>query len=480
MEVVKPMDNDNRKGASGVALREAENREVSVGGGCARSSVEAPVMGVERRGAQNSLKGKRQPAKGMIVSAQTKSQPITKRQVWDAWKRIRTGGKATGVDKLTISEVDANPRKYLYPLWNRLASGCYFPPPVREVSIPKSDGKSRKLGIPTILDRVAQEVIRAELEKIVEPKFHPSSFGYRPGRSAHDALEQCAKNCWERWFVVDLDIKGFFDNLDHNAMMSILRKHTGAKHILMYCERWLKAPMQSATGEQVNRHKGTPQGGVISPLLANLYLHEAFDLWLSRTQPLVVFERYADDIVIHTRSPEQSKVILDKVRRRLQDFHLELNQEKSKTVYCWRTARFHKEPKGIPVCFDFLGFTFKPRRCARADGAKFWGFRPGISRKSEVRIIRSLKELAFQQWSGRSIEDLARFLQPRIRGWLNYYGRFQPSLLNRLFWNLNRRLIKWARKKYKLLTFGKGFGWLKRVYRSNPKQFAHWEFGFGV
>ncbi len=207
-----------------------------------------------------------------------------------------------GVDHVGIDQIDANPRKYLYPLWNRLASGSYFPPPVKEVLIPKGKVKKRMLGVPTVLDRVAQEVIRAELEKTVEPRFHPSSFGYRPGKSAHDAVEQCARNCWERWYVVDLDIKGFFDNIDHGRMMSILRKHTDQKHVLLYCERWLKAPVRRQNGELQTRSKGTPQGGVLSPLLANLYLHEAFDQWLADTQPRIVFERYADDIVIHTRS----------------------------------------------------------------------------------------------------------------------------------------------------------------------------------
>lgn len=200
-----------------------------------------------------------------------------------------------GIDRVSMEAIASNPRKYLYPLWNRLSSGSYFPPPVKQAPIPKGDGKERILGIPTIIDRVAQEVIRAELEAIVEPRFHPSSFGYRPNRSAHDALEQCAKNCWERWYVVDLDIKGFFDNIDHAQMMKVLKKHTEKRHILLYCERWLKAPVQSKSGAIQERSKGTPQGGVISPLLANLYLHEAFDSWIATTQPRIVFERYADD-----------------------------------------------------------------------------------------------------------------------------------------------------------------------------------------
>jgi RNA-directed DNA polymerase len=414
----------------------------------------------------------------MIAELNTKTQPVSKQQVWSAWKRVKRGGKGMGVDQVSMEEIASNPRKYLYPLWNRLASGCYFPPPVREVPIPKGDGKERLLGIPTILDRVAQEVIRAELEKVVEPKFHPSSFGYRPGKSAHQAVEQCAKNSWERWYVVDLDIKAFFDSLDHGQMMDILRKHTSQKHILLYCERWLKAPVQKQNGERQVRDKGTPQGGVISPLLANLYLHEAFDRWMADTQPIIVFERYADDIVIHTRSMEQSYFILDKLRKRLKEYSLEVHSEKTKIVYCYRTARFHKEGKNRPVSFDFLGFTFKPRLCAKSNGETFWGFRPAISMKSQKRIIGELRRLAIQKWVFHDLEGLARVLSPRIRGWINYYGKHRPSEMQRVFRQVNIRIAKWARNKYKLETYAHSYNWLKRMVKYHPDMFVHWQYGF--
>jgi len=388
------------------------------------------------------------------------------------------GGKGMGIDQVSTQEIEANPRKYLYPLWNRLASGSYFPPPVREVPIPKGGGKVRMLGIPTILDRVAQQVIRAELEEILEPRFHPSSFGYRPGRGAHDALEQCAKNCWERWYVVDLDIKGFFDNIDHGQMMSILQRYTSLKHILLFCERWLKTPVYKQDGELQARTKGTPQGGVISPLLANLYLHEAFDQWLSETQPRIVFERYADDIVIHTRSREQSSFILDKLRARLSEYSLEIHPEKTKVVYCYRTARFFKASKDMPVSFDFLGFTFKPRRCARSDGQKFWGFRPAISKKSMKKIADKLREMAFHTWVSRDIHELAKALSPMIRGWLCYYGKFRISEMQRVFRLLNYRIAKWARRKYKLKTYAESYCWLKRNTKLYPNTFVHWTYGF--
>ena len=383
-----------------------------------------------------------------------------------------------GIDQVSMDAIASNPRKYLYPLWNRLSSGSYFPPPVREVPIPKGDGKERMLGIPTILDRVAQEVIRAELEKIVEPKFHPSSFGYRPGKSAHQAVEQCAKHSWERWYVVDLDIRAFFDSIDHGQMMDILRKHTSQRQILLYVERWLKAPVQKQSGELQVRDKGTPQGGVISPLLANLYLHEAFDQWMADTQPRIVFERYADDIVIHTRSMEQSNFILDKLKKRLKVYSLEVHPEKTKIVYCYRTARFHKEGKNIPVSFDFLGFTFKPRLCAKSNGERFWGFRPAISRKSQKRIIGELRRLAIHKWVLYDLEGLSKVLSSKIRGWNNYYGEYRPSEMQRVFRQLNIRIAKWARRKYKLKTYAQSYNWLKRMVRYHPNTFVHWQHGF--
>jgi group II intron reverse transcriptase/maturase len=358
-----------------------------------------------------------------------------------------------------------------------MASGSYFPPAVREFSIPKANGKERNLGIPTMCDRVAQEVIRAELEEELELHFHPSSYGYRPGKSAHQALEACVKNCWERWYVVDVDIKGFFDNIDHSKMMGMLRKYTMKKHILMYCERWLKAPVLRINGEMdTNRKKGTPQGGVISPLLANLYLHEVFDSWMQENHSIMVFERYADDIVIHTRSIEQSEFIMDKLRVRLRQYNLTLNEDKTRIVYCYRTARFHKATKEIPVSFDFLGFTFKPRRCLRNDGQLFWGFRPAVSVKNLKRMNAELNKL--HRWVRMTITEVAEVIALKVRGWIRYYGFINKSALTPLFDSLNERLAKWVKNKYKIRSKRKCFVWLKRVAKSFPSMFVHWEYGW--
>jgi len=413
----------------------------------------------------------------MIFELKPKSIEVTKSQVWEAWKRIKQGGKGVGIDNVTIEMIEKNPRKYLYPVWNRLASGSYFPAAVREVSIPKPNGKERLLGIPTMCDRVAQEVIRAELEQELEPHFHPSSYGYRPGKSAHQALEACARNCWERWYVVDVDIQGFFDNIDHAKMMKILRKYTSKKHILLYCERWLKAPVLRNNGEMdTNRKKGTPQGGVISPLLANLYLHEVFDSWMQQNHSIMVFERYADDIVIHTRSIEQSEFILDKLRVRLRQYGLTLNKEKTRIVYCYRTARFYKAPENIPASFDFLGFTFKPRLCERGDGELFWGFRPAVSSKNLRRMNAALKTM--HRWVRMSIQEIAAKIAPKVRGWIRYYGHTRKSGLTWLFEKLNERIAKWVRNKYKIRSRRKCFAWVRRVSNSFPTLFVHWEYGW--
>jgi hypothetical protein len=240
----------------------------------------------------------------------------------------------------------------------------------------------------------------------------------------------------------------------------------------------LKAPVSKQDGELQARTKGTPQGGVISPLLANLYLHEAFDQWLADTQPRIVFERYADDIVIHTRSIEQSEFILDKLKARLRQYSLEIHPDKTRIVYCYRTARFYKESKDIPVSFDFLGFTFKPRICEKSNGEKFWGFRPAISKKSQKRIIDELRKMAFHNWMSHDIQGLAKVLAHKIRGWINYFGKFRISEMQRVFRILNIRIAKWARKKYKLRTYAKSYGWLKRIVRWYPNTFIHWSYGF--
>jgi len=410
-----------------------------------------------------------------------KTQPIEKQQVWRAWKHVRTGGKAVGIDGVSIAEIDADPAKYLYPLWNRMASGSYHPPAVREHCIPKGNGKERKLGIPTVLDRVAQQVIRAELEPLVEPGFHPSSYGYRPKRSAHQALAACVSNCKVLVYVTDLDISGFFDAIDHEKMMAILGDRTNKRHVLMYCRRWLQAQVWKRDGTFADRDEGTPQGGVISPLLANIFLDEVFDRWMAATCPEVPFERYADDIVVHAASEREAREIRDKIRQRLGEYGLRVNEEKTRVVYCWRAGRPPRSREELPQEFDFLGFTFKPRLLTRrSDKRTFWGFWPGISRKNELRIADVLRTLSITKWQGMTLREVAKALAPRTRGWISYYGRYSPGEMGRVMNLLNTRLVKWVRRKFDFPLFSSARGWLCSQEIRKTAHFHHWSKGFGM
>ena len=171
------------------------------------------------------------------------------------------------------------------------------------------------LGVPTVADRIAQTVVRSYLEPEVEPMFHPDSYGYRPGRSALDAVATCRERCWKRDWVIDLDIRAFFDTIPHSLMLKAVSRHTDLRWVLLYIERWLEAPLQREDGTLVQRDRGTPQGSAISPLLANLFLHYAFDTWLTKEFPFVSFERYADDAVVHCKTKAQARYVLRAHRR---------------------------------------------------------------------------------------------------------------------------------------------------------------------
>jgi len=415
----------------------------------------------------------------MIFNEQHKTQPISRLQVYEAFKRVRANKGSAGVDGITIDEVGNNIRKYLYPLWNRMSSGSYFPQPVRQVLIPKGNGKMRPLGIPTIVDRVAQQVIATELEAVVDKRFSPSSYGYRPNKSAHEAIEQCRMNCMKYSWVIDLDIKGFFDNIDHELLMKAVSYYTQAKHIQLYVERWLNAPIELPDGtvKQPNG-KGTPQGGVISPVLANIFLDIVFDKWVSKISPDTPFERYADDIVIHCRNIKEALRLLEKIKQRLRDCKLELNQEKSKIVYCRRNQKRQPPFKVRYQKFDFLGYTFKPR-IARNRGKIRLGFLPAISQKSKTRIAQELKKMEFHRWVHFPISKIAELLKLKIRGWINYYGKFRMSEMRQVFWLLHLRLVKWIRNKYRRYRkqrWGNAYKYLQQLSRKYPTLFEHWQY----
>jgi len=400
--------------------------------------------------------------------AKPKPFDISKSTVWQASKRVIAKGGSAGVDSQTTKMFSAKIDDNVYKLWNRMASGSYMPEPVKRVNIEKSDGRKRPLGIPTVKDRIAQMVVRLRLEAKLEQIFHSDSYGYRPNKSAHQALEAVKRRCWNKPWVVDLDIKSFFDSLDHELMMKAVRHHTQEKWTLLYIERWLKAPIQMPNGDLVESNEGIPQGGVISPLLANLFMHYAFDTWMNREYPTIQFVRYADDIIISCVSKEQATFILEKVEKRMQQCGLELHPEKTKVVNCKGDRK-----SGAAVSFDFLGHTFQPRMARNSKtGEYFPSFLPAISTKSAKKIRRTMKEWGLgSSKSCRSIETLTELIVPRILGWYNYYGKLYKSKTIGVLNLLHQRLIKWYRRKYKTGKSGKKRAnrWLRRVYRSIPR-----------
>jgi len=405
-----------------------------------------------------------------------KSQPISKQQVFRAFKKVRVNRGCAGVDHESLESYENKLSDNLYKLWNRLSSGSYFPPAVLEVEIPKNGKGIRKLGIPTVSDRIAQMVVKDYLEPSVDPEFHLDSYGYRPHRSAHEAIVKARDLCWKSDWVIDLDIKGFFDNLDHRLLLKAVKKHCQEKWVLMYIERWLKAPVRKKNGELVKRTKGIPQGGVVSPLLANIFLHHAFDRWITREFPTLEFERYADDIIVHCKSLCHAEYVLNKIDERLRRCELELHPEKTKIVYCKDSNR--KGNHGHTE-FTFLGYTFRGRRSKSPKGKRFQSFSPAISKEALKKIDRVIRRYKVQLWSSFRIEDIAKELNPKLRGWINYYGKFRKSELRYCFHRLNVRLLKWAQFKYKKLrgSIKRVKCWLKNIFKSNPYLFVHWSFG---
>ncbi|MDQ3844744.1 MAG: group II intron reverse transcriptase/maturase [Bacteroidota bacterium] len=406
----------------------------------------------------------------------TKSLPISKRMVYNSYLKVVSKDGSAGIDKQSIEMFNEDLADNLYKLWNRMASGSYFPPPVRTVFIPKKQGGKRPLGIPTVGDRIAQGVVKDYLEPIVDTIFHPGSFGYRPGKSAHDAIKQCQDNCIRYAWVIDVDIKGFFDNLNHEKMMQLLQEHTTEKWVLMYAERWLKAGVEQEDGGITARTKGTPQGGVISPLFANIYLHHCFDKWMDEVNPQIPFERYADDIVIHCSSKEEAGQLLEKLKVRMHQHELELHPDKTKIVYCKNYLRKDTHDNNS---FTFLSYSFQPRTVKDKFGRinRIVMFNAAISQPAKASIRSKLREVLNPQWSNQTLTWFADKLNPKIRGWINYYARFNRHIAYDVFYYLNERIRQWIKNTYKI----RGKAWLYDKYRAiqaaNPELFYHWRLG---
>lgn len=398
---------------------------------------------------------------------------ISKHLVFEAYQRVKARGGSAGIDEQSIKQFEENLKDNLYKLWNRMSSGCYLPPPVLRVEIPKKDGGIRPLGIPTVTDRIAQMVVKMSLEPELEPYFHRDSYGYRPNKSALEAVGQARKRCWRNDYVLDVDIKAFFDNIDHTLMMKAVNKHTQTKWVKLYIERWLKAPVQSNDGTTQARDKGTPQGGVISPLLANLYLHYAFDEWMRHNHPNTPFERYADDIVIHCKSEAHAKMLWKDLEDRMQACKLSLHKDKTKIVYCKDEDRKSEYPN---IKFEFLGYEFRPRGAKNKWGNKFLNFLPAASQSAMKKMRRTVRAWRLKWCCEKTPEDLSKMFNPIIRGWINYYSKYYKSRLFPLSNHIDLHLAAWIGNKYKRYKRRprKAMHQLGKLARKKTHLFAHW------
>jgi group II intron reverse transcriptase/maturase len=403
-----------------------------------------------------------------------KAYQIPKRLLLEAWESVRVAAGGAGVDGVTIAMYEAKLYSNLYKLWNRMSSGSYFPKPVKQVGIPKADGGTRLLGIPTVEDRIAQAAVRLQLEPAIDPKFHRDSYGCRPGRSAHQAVTSCRQRCWEMAWVVDLDIKKYFDSIPHELLLKAVEKHTTTKWELLYIKRWLRCEVMTPEGARYSAICGTPQGGVISPLLANLFLHYGFDLWMQRTYPELRFERYVDDIIIHCPSESKATLLMQAVTERFATIGLELNLDKSKLVHCQDTRRA-KACDYSTVSFTFLGFDFKPRRALPGKG-RYCVFAPAAGKRAKKKFMDTMRGLKIPKRVHADFKGLARLVNQYARGWINYFQVFNRSELRYTLFRLNSILIQWLCKKYSV-PIRKAQRMLAKQVKQKPSLFAHWAFG---
>jgi RNA-directed DNA polymerase len=408
------------------------------------------------------------------LKSQVKPFDISKWEVWEAFGEVKANKGAPGVDGQSLEEFEKDLKGNLYKIWNRMSSGTYFPPPVRAVEIPKQHGDgTRMLGIPCVGDRVAQTVVARHLMKRVEPVFHPDSCGYRPGRSAHDAVERCRERCWRKDWVIDLDVQKFFDSVRWDLLVRAVGAHTDAAWVVLYVRRWLAAPLQLPDGTLQERGRGTPQGSPVSPVLANLFMHYAFDSWLAREFPAVEFERYADDAVVHCVTERQAGQVLAALGNRMEEVGLRLHPGKTRIVYCqdkWRRGSYEH------TSFDFLGFTFRQRTAKDRNGQMFMRFLPAISKDAKEKISREIRSWRVHRQIGLTFAGLARRVNPVVAGWMRYYGRFYRSALYPLLARINAYLVRWIRKKYKRLAgLKKALRCLAGAAARCPRLFAHWQ-----
>ena len=411
--------------------------------------------------------------------SKTKPFDIPKDLVMKAYKLVKANAGGAGVDRQSLQDFDLCLKDNLYKLWNRMSSGSYFPPPVKAVAIPKKQGGERILGVPTVSDRIAQMVCKLMFESTVEPHFHPDFYGYRPNKSALDAVGVTRQRCWRYDWVLEFDIKGLFDNINHELLMKAVRKHTNNTWVILYIERWLKAPLQLSDGTLVKRDRGTPQGGVVSPILSNLFLHYAFDMWMTRQHPQSPWCRYADDGLVHCRTELEAKQILLELKERFGECHLELHQGKTKIAYCKDGRRKGSYSQKE---FTFLGYTFQGREVRNSqDNSLFMSFSPAVSREAQKSMRAKTHQQSFGSRTDLQLADIAKRYNPVLRGWINYYGRYNPSGLHSVLRHFNKTLVRWAMRKYKKLKAHKtqASKFLQSIAEREPHLFVHWKLGMG-
>jgi len=407
------------------------------------------------------------------LKSTSKPFDISKQEVWRAYLRVKANKGGPGVDGCSIEDFEKDLKNNLYRIWNRMSSGSYFPPPVKAVEIPKAHGDGvRVLGVPTVADRIAQTVVAARLEAKAEKIFHPDSYGYRPGRSALDAVAACRRRCWKRDWVIDLDIQKFFDSVPWDLVVKAVEANTDQAWVVLYVKRWLQAPLQQPDGTRLMRDRGTPQGSSASPVLANLFLHYAFDAWMAREYPSVPFERYCDDAVVHCVSERQAQHLRQAIGNRMEHVGLRLHPDKTMIVYCQDSNRRRTYPA---TAFTFLGYTFRPRTARSKDGRKFTAFLPAISKPALKKISNEVRRWRLHLRIGQSIQDLARAINPLVRGWMQYYGAFHRSAMHTVLQRINAYLLRWIRKKYKRLRgYRKAKAAWQRIISQRSRLFAHW------
>ena len=464
---------DAKQEVQGESLPESESSEAVHRDGLTSSSTEGAVMALERRGQPGQPESEGTMKHQRIRCKKVKPFEVSKREVYSAWLKVKRNRGSGGVDEQSIEQFAVKLENNLYKLWNRMTSGTYYPRAVRRVEIPKKDGTKRPLGIPTVIDRVAQEVVRARLEEELEAVFLPDSYGFRPNKSAHQAVAVCRQRNFHYDWAIDLDIEKYFDTIDHELLMKAVRKHCKEKWMVLYIERWLKAPIQLPNGEEVVPEAGTPQGGVVSPLLANLFLHYAFDAWMRKHHRKVPYERYADDVIIHCSTLEEAEQLLDEVRIRFAECHLSLHPLKTKIVYCKDSYRRRKSYPDIQ--YTFLGFLFRPRRMSsKRSQRRLTRFLPGISPEAKKSFRTKIREALNPRNVWLSTAALAERINPIIRGWVNYFAVFSDSHeLGQVLHYVTLRLSNWLQRKFRWGRRCIGT-WLQRLRQRDSSFFAHW------